>query len=147
VLALLRKPVIDCARLPREAMFVALPHKVDTILPREAERTLPRANLACVEPNRSRSLSHGKGISVFCALSVETVLCLRNSVTRLPRFDAGHEHGKQTNEFAAHEQLRAAAARNQYPALEELVSVGIRSKNISNSKVKLRLTQDKSFQI
>jgi hypothetical protein len=34
--------------------------------------------------------------------------------TMLPRFDAGHEHGKQTNEFAAHEQLRAAAARNRY---------------------------------
>jgi hypothetical protein len=47
---------IDCARLPREAMIVTLPHKVDTML---------------------------------------------------PRFDAGHEHGKQTNEFAAHEQLRA----------------------------------------
>jgi hypothetical protein len=31
---------------------------------------------------------------------------------RLPRFDAGYEHGKETNEFAAHEQLRAAAARN-----------------------------------
>jgi hypothetical protein len=30
-----------------------------------------------------------------------------NSHTRLPLFDAGHEHGKQTNEFAAHEQLRA----------------------------------------
>jgi hypothetical protein len=40
-----------------------------------------------------------------------------NSRTRLPRFDAGHEHGKQMNEFAAHEQLRAAAARNRYPAL------------------------------
>jgi hypothetical protein len=47
---------IDCARLPREAMFVALPRKVDTML---------------------------------------------------PRFDAGHEHGKQTNEFVAHEQQRA----------------------------------------
>jgi hypothetical protein len=25
----------------------------------------------------------------------------------LPHFDAGHENGKQMNEFAAHEQLRA----------------------------------------
>jgi hypothetical protein len=32
-----------------------------------------------------------------------------NSRTRLPRFDAGHEHGKQTNEFAAHEQLRSGS--------------------------------------
>jgi hypothetical protein len=31
------KQSIDCARLPREAMFVALPRKV------AAERTLPRA--------------------------------------------------------------------------------------------------------
>jgi hypothetical protein len=31
---------------------------------------------------------------------------LINSSTRLPRFDAGHEHGEQTNEFAANEQLR-----------------------------------------
>jgi hypothetical protein len=40
------------------------------------------------------------------------------SRTRLPRFDAGHEHDKQTNEFAAHEQKPAAAARNRYPALD-----------------------------
>jgi hypothetical protein len=46
---------IDDMRLPHEAMFVALPRKVDTML---------------------------------------------------PRFDAGHEQGKQTNEFAAHEQPR-----------------------------------------
>jgi hypothetical protein len=39
-----------------------------------------------------------------------------NNGTRLPRFDAGHEHCKQTNEFAPHEQLHAAAARNRYPA-------------------------------
>jgi hypothetical protein len=56
------KPGIDCARLPREAMFVALPRKVDTMLPSAAERTLPRANLPRVEPNRSGSLSRGKGI-------------------------------------------------------------------------------------
>jgi hypothetical protein len=43
---------------------------------------------------------------------------LRNSVGQPPRFDAGHEHGKQMNEFAAHEQLRAAAARNRYEAFD-----------------------------
>jgi hypothetical protein len=63
------KPGIDCARLPREAVFVALPRKVDTMLPRAAARTLPR-----VEPNRSGYLSRGEGISVCRALSVETVL-------------------------------------------------------------------------
>jgi hypothetical protein len=88
---------------------------------------LPRANLAHVEPNRSCFLSRDKGILVCCALSVETVLWCSGvsfaekwrtgtasfkSCTRLPRFNAGHEHGKQTNEIAAHEQLRAAAARN-----------------------------------
>jgi hypothetical protein len=76
---------------------------------------LPRANFARVEPSRNGSLSRGKEISVCFALSVDTVLW-RSSVsfaasinnrTRLPRFDAGHEHGKQMNEFAAHEQLRA----------------------------------------
>jgi hypothetical protein len=82
-------------------MFVALPHKVDTMLPRAAERTVPRANWARVEPNRSGSLSRGKGISVCYALSVETVLWRSgasfatsiNSRARLPRFDAGHEQG------------------------------------------------------
>jgi hypothetical protein len=78
------KPGIDCERLPREAMFVTLLHKVDTMLPRAVERTLPRANLARVEPNWSGSLSRGKGISVCCAFSVETVLCLRNSVHEQP---------------------------------------------------------------
>jgi hypothetical protein len=68
------KPGIDCARLPREAMFGALPFKVDSMLPRAAERTLPRANVARVEPHRSGSLSRGKGLSVCCALSVEMVL-------------------------------------------------------------------------
>jgi hypothetical protein len=53
------KPGIDCARLPREAMFIALPRKVDTMLLRAVERTLPRAKLALVEPNRSGSLSRG----------------------------------------------------------------------------------------
>jgi hypothetical protein len=64
------KPGIDCARLPREAVFVALPRKVDTMLPRAAERTLPR-----VEPNRSGYLSRGKGISVCRALSVVAFRC------------------------------------------------------------------------
>jgi hypothetical protein len=58
------KPGIDCARLPREAIFVALPRKVDTML--------PSSNLARVEPNRGGSLTRGKGISVCYALSVET---------------------------------------------------------------------------
>jgi hypothetical protein len=95
------KPGINCARLPREAMFVALPRKVDTMLPRAAERTLPRPNFARVEPNRSGSLSCGKGISVSCPLSVEAFLWRSgvsfaasiNCRTRLPLFDAGHEHG------------------------------------------------------
>jgi hypothetical protein len=65
---------IDCAQLPREAMFIALPRKVNTILLRAAEQTLPRANLAHVKPNQSGSLSRDKGISVCCSLSVETVL-------------------------------------------------------------------------
>jgi hypothetical protein len=65
-------------------MFVALPRKVDTMLPRAAERALPRANLAVVEQNWSGTLSRGKGISMCCALSVETVLWLRNSVDQQP---------------------------------------------------------------
>jgi hypothetical protein len=64
--------VIYCARLPREAVFVVLPRKVDNMLPRTAEGTLPRTNLAHAEPYRSGSLSCGKGISVCCARSVET---------------------------------------------------------------------------
>jgi hypothetical protein len=67
------EPGIDCERLPCESMFVTLPRKVDTILPRRAERTLPRANLAIEELNRSGSLSRSKRISVCCAHSVETV--------------------------------------------------------------------------
>jgi hypothetical protein len=104
-------------------MFVALPRKVDTIL--------PRANLERVEPNRSGSLSRGKGILVCCALSVETVLWsstfsreLRDSVDKHPHATAALQcwtgtrllTHKQTNEFAANEQLRAADARNRYPA-------------------------------
>jgi hypothetical protein len=97
----LLKPGIYCAWLPRETIFAALPRKVDTMLPRAAERTLPRANLARVEPNQSGSLSRGKGISVCCALSAETVVW-RSGVsfaasikgrTQLPLCDAGHEHG------------------------------------------------------
>jgi hypothetical protein len=37
--------------------------------------------------------------AVFMVISREQ----RNSVTRLPPFDAGYEHGRYTNEFAAHE--------------------------------------------
>jgi hypothetical protein len=47
-------------------MFVVLRLQVDT--------TLPRVNLDRFEPNRSASLSRRKGISVCCALEVETVL-------------------------------------------------------------------------
>ena len=87
------KPGIDCARLPREAMFVALPRKVETMLLRVAERTLPRANLARVEPNRSGSLTCGKGISVCCACSVETVVWCSNSVDQQPRAAAALDAG------------------------------------------------------
>jgi hypothetical protein len=93
------RPGIDCARLPREAMFVAVPRKVDTML--------PRANLARVERNRSGS----------CAV----LFHLRRSCGVHQRPHAGaalwywtrtrlltHE---QTNEFAAHEQLRAIDTR------------------------------------
>jgi hypothetical protein len=54
------EPGIDCAQLPREAMFVALHRKVDTML--------PRTNWPRVEPNRSGSLSRGEGISA-CSFS------------------------------------------------------------------------------
>jgi hypothetical protein len=51
-------------------MFVALPREVDTMLPRAAERTLLRANLKRVEPDRSGSLSRGKmDFSVLCSFS------------------------------------------------------------------------------
>jgi hypothetical protein len=66
------KQGIDCARPQREAMFVALPRKVDTMLPPAAEQILSHVNLARVEQNRSSSLFRVKG---------------------LPRFDARHEHG------------------------------------------------------
>jgi hypothetical protein len=51
--------------------------------------------------------------AVFMVISRE----LRNSIDQQLRFDIGHEHGKQMNKFAAHEQLRAAAACNRYEAL------------------------------
>jgi hypothetical protein len=60
------KPGIDCALLPLEAVFVALPRKVDTMLPRATERTLPRTNLARVEPNRSDFCPAAKGFQ--CAV-------------------------------------------------------------------------------
>jgi hypothetical protein len=113
-----------------------------------AEQTLPRANLARVEPNRSGSLSRSKGISLCCALSVETVFWRSgvslaasfNSRTRLPRFDAGHEHGKQPNEFAAHEQQRAAASRNRYPACSAEYSITGRKAVRSNSAARGHLS-------
>jgi hypothetical protein len=63
-------------------MFVALPGEVDNMLQRVAERKLPRANLARVETHRSGSSSRGKGISVRCALSIETVLWRRSTAAR-----------------------------------------------------------------
>jgi hypothetical protein len=78
------KPGIDWARLPRQAMFVALPRKVDTMLLHAVERTLPRSSLARVEQNWSGTLSRVKGISVCCALSVETISWLRNSADQQP---------------------------------------------------------------
>jgi hypothetical protein len=81
-------------------MFVALPRKVETMFLRAAEQTLSHANLVRVEPNRSGSLTRGKGISVFCARSVETVVWCSNSVDQQPRSMLGkHEHGyPHTNE-------------------------------------------------
>jgi hypothetical protein len=61
-----------------------------------------------------------RDFSLLCSFSSDVLVAfreLRNSVDQLPRFGAAQEHGKQTNEFAAYEQLRAAAARNRYPAL------------------------------
>ena len=109
------KPCIDCARLPRETMFVALPRKVDTMLLRTAERTLPRANLARVEPNRSGSLTRGNGISVCCARSVETVVWCSNSVDQQPRSMLGkHEHGYQhTNERVCRARTAARGSHAQ----------------------------------
>jgi hypothetical protein len=43
-----------------------------------------------------------------CASSIRGGLA-RTEEQRLPRSDTGHEDGKQTNEFSAHEQLRPAA--------------------------------------
>jgi hypothetical protein len=96
-------------------MFVALPRKIDTVL--------PRANFARVEKIGAVFCPAVKGFQ--CAVlfhlrrSENWGTASIKSRTRLSRFDAGHEHGKQTNEFAAHEQLRAVAARNVYPALHE----------------------------
>jgi hypothetical protein len=46
--------------------------------------------------------------AVFMVISRE----LRNTVNQQLHVAAGHEHGKQTNEFAMHEQLCAAAAQS-----------------------------------
>jgi hypothetical protein len=53
--------------------------------------------------------------AVFMVISRE----LRNTRMRLPRFDSGHKHGKQTNEFAVHEQLRGSRAQS-IPSLRRL---------------------------
>jgi hypothetical protein len=101
-------------------MFVALPRKVDTMLPRVAERTMPRSNLARVEPNLSGSLSRGKGISLCCIHGdlARTDEQRRSQPNTAAALDAGnHEHNERTNEFAAHEQVREAAARSRYKAL------------------------------
>jgi hypothetical protein len=97
-------------------MFVALPRKAGTKLPRAAERTLLRANLARVEPNWSGSLSRGKGISVCCALSVDTVLWRRNSVDQQSHAAAALRCWTRTR-LLTHEQTNEFAARNRYPAL------------------------------
>jgi hypothetical protein len=92
-------------------MFVALPRKVDTILPRAAERTLPRLSsqigaVLCPAAKGFQcvvlfQLRPSCGVPVFLSRQIGESI---NSRTRLPRFEAGHE------------QLRAAAARNRYPA-------------------------------
>jgi hypothetical protein len=108
------KPGIDCVRLPR---------KFDIMLPRAAEPGRPRTKLASVEPHRSTSSSRGIGISACCALSVEIVLWSsgislreeqhRSTAAALRRWTRTRliTH-KQTNKFAAHEQLRAASAQS-----------------------------------
>jgi hypothetical protein len=95
-------------------MFGALPRKVDTMLPRAAERTLAR-----VEPNRSISLSRGKGISVCCGLSVETVLWRSCGVDQQPHAAAALRCWTRTR-LLTHKQMREFAVRNRYPALEVL---------------------------
>nr|CAD7569732.1 unnamed protein product [Timema californicum] len=65
-----RKRRIDPAWLPREVLFVALPHKADTIAPRAAERTDERTNttnVACVDPNRSGPASRSKENAVIAS--------------------------------------------------------------------------------
>jgi hypothetical protein len=116
------EPDIDYARLSREAMFVALPRKVDTMLPRAAVFILPRANLAYVESNFSGFLSCGKEISVCCGLSFETVLWrsafsreLRNSVDQQPHLAAARRCWTATR-LSTHKQTKDFASRNQYPA-------------------------------
>jgi hypothetical protein len=51
------------------------------------------------------------------------VALLRKVDTMLPRFDAGHKHGKQTNEFAAHEQLRQIDTHPKKAVVVELKAV------------------------
>jgi hypothetical protein len=78
-------PGIDCARLSREAMFVALPRKVDTMLPRVSSQIgavfCPAAKgFQCAVLFQLRWSCGGGTASI-------------NSRKRLPRFHAGHEHG------------------------------------------------------
>jgi hypothetical protein len=64
------KSGIDCARLPREAMFVALPRKVETMLLRAAERTLPRAKLGACRAKSERLFDpRQRDFSVLCSFS------------------------------------------------------------------------------
>jgi hypothetical protein len=108
------KPDIDCARLPREAMVVALPRKVDTILLRAAVFVLPRANLeACLAKSerifvlRQRDFSllllfqlrHSCGFDQLQHV-VAALQCWMRTRLLTP---------KQTNECAAHKQLLVAA--------------------------------------
>jgi hypothetical protein len=100
---------------------------------RAAERTLPLANLALVEPNRSGFfVPRQRGFSVLCSFSWDSLVAFQCfftakwSVDQQPHAAAALRWWiqtrllthKQTNEFTAHEQLRAAAARNRYPALQ-----------------------------
>jgi hypothetical protein len=69
------KPGIDCTQLLRKAMFVALPRKVNTMLPCAAEWTLPRANLAHIEPNWSGFfVPRQRDVSVLCSFSSDSLV-------------------------------------------------------------------------
>jgi hypothetical protein len=97
---------IDCARLPREAMFVALPRKIDTMLPRELGACRAKSERFFAPRQRDFSVLFFRGVHQR-PHAAAALRCWTG--TRLLTH-------KQTNEFAAHEQLRAAAARNRYPS-------------------------------